>query len=796
MAGKKIGAGISLDGEKEFKQAVSEINGSLNVLKSELKKVSSEYLDNKNSAEALNAQQEVINKQIEAQTKKVDVLKAALENAKKEYGENSKQVQSWQIKLNNAESDLNKMNKELADVENQAEGIDKVNDELEKTAKQTEEASAGTSKFNNSMSKIGSVASAGAAVATAAIAAIGTAVTAVAVQLSKLTVETAAYADEIITTSTVTGMSTESLQAYSYAADLVDVSTETLTGSMSKQLKSMSSAASGSKAYAEAYDTLKVSVTDSNNALRDSEEVYWETIDALGKIENETERDALAMQIFGKSAQELNPLIAQGSEGIRELTEEAKQMGAVLSEDTLNSLGSFDDSIQRLTAGGKAAKNALGTLLLPQLQVLADEGVSLLGAFTNGFLEANGDWDKIGALISSTIESVLGSVVDKLPRILDVGGDIVIGLVSGIINELPEVLNASFSIIGKLIEGIADTLPTLFDGTSGIVPQMIEVLNDQIPEIIVSGVYLITELITGIAESLPTLIPAMMDVIDTLVTSLTDPWALGQILNAALLLLTELAFGLVDAIPALVGSVITVIENLVTFILDPENLAKIINAALKIVIALGSGLVSAIPQLYSSVISLISSIITQFRETDWGSVGRNIVDGLLDGLKSSWDSLKRWFTTSFENLKQSVKDLFDINSPSRWAKEEIMGNVMRGFGLGIEENAEYVKSQMNAVTSSLINDVEYDFNANIIASQITASEIPSSMLSATYSQVELQPATVSQNDKFDRMLALLEIIAVNSKKEILLDRDTLVGELIDNFDTGLGNAYVLKKRGV
>ena len=80
-------------------------------------------------------------------------------------------------------------------------------------------------------------------------------------------------------------------------------------------------------------------------------------------------RDAVAMQLFGKSAQELNPLIAQGSEGIAALTEEARTMGAVLSEESLAKLGAFDDSIQRLSSGSEAAKNALGLVLLPQLQI-------------------------------------------------------------------------------------------------------------------------------------------------------------------------------------------------------------------------------------------------------------------------------------------------------------------------------------------------------------------------------------------------------------------------------------------
>jgi len=207
----------------------------------------------------------------------------------------------------------------------------------------------------------------------------------------------------MLTQSTVTGMSVESLQAYSYAADLVDVSLDTLTGSMAKNVKSMANAADGSAKYADAYAQLGVSVTDANGNLRDSEEVYWEVIDALGGISNETERDALAMQLFGKSAQDLNPLIAQGSEGIAALTDEAKRMGAVLSEETIAKLGAFDDSVQRLKQGSEAAKRVMGTVLLPQLQDLADDGTKLLGEFTSGLVEAGDDFDKISEVIGNTV---------------------------------------------------------------------------------------------------------------------------------------------------------------------------------------------------------------------------------------------------------------------------------------------------------------------------------------------------------------------------------------------------------
>ena len=159
------------------------------------------------------------------------------------------------------------------------------------------------------------------------------------------------------------------------------------------------------------------------------------------KMEEGAERDALAMKIFGKSAQDLNPLIAQGSAGIAELTDEAKSMGAVLSDETLAQLGKFDDSVQRLKAGSDAAKNALGTVLLPQLQILADEGVALLGDFTKGLQDAGGDFNKISRVIGSTVGGIADMVLSNMPAVVQVGMDIVGAVGSSLLANLPMLID-------------------------------------------------------------------------------------------------------------------------------------------------------------------------------------------------------------------------------------------------------------------------------------------------------------------------------------------------------------------
>ena len=200
-----------------------------------------------------------------------------------------------------------------------SEGLKKADKASDDFGDSVKEAGNKSKDASGAFEALGTVCKATAAAVAATAVAIGATLVEVGKALVSASVDGAAYADTVLTESTVTGIATDKLQEYMYAAELVDVSVETLTKSMAKNIKSMKSAQDGSSAMVEAYEKLGVSVTNTDGTLRNSDDVYWELIDALGAVENETERDALAMQILGKSAQELNPLIEAGADKMSEL---------------------------------------------------------------------------------------------------------------------------------------------------------------------------------------------------------------------------------------------------------------------------------------------------------------------------------------------------------------------------------------------------------------------------------------------------------------------------------------------
>ena len=183
---------------------------------------------------------------------------------------------------------------------------------------------------------------------------------AIVAAIGGLTISAAQSADEINTLSATYSISAEQLQKFQFASELVDVSLETMTSTMTKNIRSMAAYKDGTAATVAAYDTLKVKVTDGNDNLRDSEVVYNEVLTALGKMTNETERDALAMQILGKSAQELNPLILAGVDAISQLGSVAESMGLILSDEQLAALNTFNDKLDTSKAKLDALKMVVG----------------------------------------------------------------------------------------------------------------------------------------------------------------------------------------------------------------------------------------------------------------------------------------------------------------------------------------------------------------------------------------------------------------------------------------------------
>lgn len=461
-----INTKFTLSGEKEYQQAISKIGDNMRLLNSEMRKVETAYARNADSVEALTAKNTVYQKEIDKQKEKIETYRKAvkaaqdaqdaqnkkLEEAAKTLDKGSdeyksiaegaetarKKVEKWQTSLNNAEAELNNLNNKLD------ENKEKIEESGRETGNLGDVVSGLTEKFGiklpegmqKSMNSMGSLNTTSVKIA-GGFAAMAVAIAKVEKALIQMTRESAEAADDIMTLASVTGMSTDSIQELNYMADLTDVSMDRIKDSLKETTNKMQEAATGTGDAYEAYRKLGVEITDVDGQLRSAEDVFYDTIDALGNMRNQTERDALAMDLMSESAQELNPLIEIGSDGLKQYAQEAHSMGYVLDNEALTALTEVDDAYQRLQKSQEGAKNQLSAEFAPYLTEF---------------------YEKITKLIRDGGQALKDSgLVDSFGMLLETVGDIIAPtdqLSSDTVPKLTEALRP----LAEIMAGIADTI--------------------------------------------------------------------------------------------------------------------------------------------------------------------------------------------------------------------------------------------------------------------------------------------------------------------------------------------------
>ncbi|MHB9032332.1 MAG: phage tail tape measure protein, partial [Anaerolineae bacterium] len=472
-------------------------------------------------------------------------------------------------------------------------------------------------------------------------------------------------AGELVDLSTKTGFSTTQLQEMQYVGDQLGVGLETMTGSMAKMVKNMDAAREGTGAAAEAFAALGIDVTDANGNLRDSKTVYNEALAALGGMTNETERDAAAMAIFGKSAMELNPLIKAGAWEIANLTYQSHEVGAVMSEDTVNGLEAVGDSIASLKAGFEGTMGSLAGYLVPVLNNITGLAQGYMGEFAAIVSGSKGDLSVAGPQLGALVGEIINDVLKQLPNIIETGLGLVQGLITTIVGQLPALVSAlmqmlplllqfGIDILLALIQGITQALPELIQQITDMIPMIVQILLDNLPLLVAAAIELILALVQGLIEALPELIAYIPEIV------------------------TAIFEALVDAAPLILEAAVELIETLIT--------------------GIGS-MLKALKDTASAIWEAIAEGLAALWESIKG-VGASIIQGIWEGLEGSYEWLKKKVTDLFNGLVQGIKDILGIQSPSK-VFEGLGVNMALGMGAGFASSWSGVHRQISSAMRGL-----------------------------------------------------------------------------------------------
>lgn len=495
---------------------------------------------------------------------------------------------------------------------------------------------------------------------------------------------------------TVTSFSASLLQSLdgdtSAAADKANLAITDMSDNANKMGTDMASIQNAYQGFAKSnytmLDNLKLGYggtqAEMERLLADAEKIsgikydissYADIVDAIHVVQTE-------MGITGTTAEEAASTI-QGSFGMMKSAWQNLVTGMADPDQDLGVLvGNFTDSV--VIAGNN---------LIPRIQELlpriVEATTSLIGTVSEQLPAI------LGTVLPSLVEgatNLVTGLMAALPSVLSVFADVaptvINTLVPALIELLPQITQTGIDVIVSLAQGIADALPQLIPAATDAIIEIVEVLTspENLGNLIDAALAIILALVDGLVDATPKLIAAVPDVIANLVTAIIVN--MPKILEAGVEITMALADGLIKALPELIAAIPNLILGIVQGIID--NLPEIIMAGPKIIAALATGLIEAIPDIVMVIPQLIRSIVDTFLSFDWGSIGKNIVEGIKNGFVNMWNSFKQTVENVFTGLVDGVKSFLGIASPSK-VFAGIGGYMAEGLGQGFDKEFSNVK---------------------------------------------------------------------------------------------------------
>ena len=515
----------------------------------------------------------------------------------------------------------------------------------------------------------------------AATAAFGTAIIGAGTALTNATKGVSEYGDSIDKMSQKVGMSAESYQSWDYVLKISGTEMSSMTTGLKTLTNKFDDAKNGSQTAQDMFKKLGLSMSDIKNMSR--EDLFGAVVTGFQGMADSTERAALANDLFGKSGQELAPLFNTTVEETQKLKDEVANMGGIMSDKAVKDSAAFQDALTRMQMTFEGVKNSALATLLP--------------AFTDiaiGFTDLIAGVDGAEEKLTAGVENLINGLTAALPKVF-----------KGLSTIANAILEVAPELIKALGEGLLTAIPTLVPTLITVVGEIGKNLIDLLPQLVEVGLSVILELANGIAQSLPELIPALVDVVLNIVDTLIDN--VDMLIDGAIALILGLADGLIEALPRLIERIPEIVVKIVSALI--ENAPKLLKAGIELVVTLAKGLVEAIPKLIAAVPQIIKGIWDTIKNTDWLQLGKDILNGIVQGLKSVASSLWNALKDICKEALKSVKNFFGISSPSKVMRDQVGKMLPAGMAIGIEDNSGVVDKAMNDLadeaTASINGDV-------------------------------------------------------------------------------------------
>lgn len=572
-----------------------------------------------------------------------------------------------------------------------------------------------------------------------------TAITATAVASSKAFVNTAKnvadLGDTIDKQSQKTGLSAKTWQEFDYVMKIAGTDMSSMTAGMKTLTNQVDLAKKGNDEAIDRFKKLGISMKDLKTMSR--EDLFKKTISSLQGMKESTTRASLANKLFGKSGQDLNPLLNMTAKETQELINKANDLGMVMSDQGVKASATFKDSLTTLGGTLQGVKNNIMTQFLPGLTAITDgltdvfagkgarqlsQGISLL------MVELKRIAPDVLSAVTAVGTSVIQGLGPLLPNLVTTIFTLLTTAITTISSMIPQLMPSIISGIQGAMSALMTALPIIIDGVSQLVMSLVKWLSSgsNVQEMVGGIMALVTKMVNSFSEILPILLPAITTIVTEVCKALTDPDTLELLIDALLALVGSIAVTLVkDCLPILAKAVVSIIKNLAELLarffewtvpIVVKGIEGIVNTVKSWGTTLGNNIKNWISDTLGKIGAFAGEVITKLK--DLPKQGLQIAKDLILGFINGVNSMAKKAIDTVKGLGSKVvsglKGILGIHSPSKVFKElgEMTGE---GFRIGYEDSFADAKDDIMSSMEGLTGNMTATVNANSTATPMNGS---------------------------------------------------------------------------
>lgn len=322
--------------------------------------------------------------------------------------------------------------------------------------------------------------------------------------------------------------------------------------------------------------------------------------------------------------------------------------------------------------------------------------------------------------VGNILPGVVQTILDFAPQFLSSGIDMILAIGTGFAEALPQLMTSAVDTIVKLVDKFVENLPQFIDVAIQIIVALANGIQENLPKIIAILPKVIMALVNGLMQLLPELVPVAIQLIITLINGVQQ--MLPELIPLAVEIIFALINGLLDMLPDLLTAGTQILFGIIDGIID--NLPALLMQAPRVITTIISGLIDALPKLIAFMPKIIKAIVDAFRETDWGKLGGDLLEGLWNGIKDMGEWLKEKIRGLGSAITDALKAVLGIHSPSTVFRDEIGENLALGLGEGFEdEMADVEKRMQKAIPTNF--DIAANVNSSVSSANGTNSAVAS-----------------------------------------------------------------------